>query len=318
MPKYKGPTSMISEAMEAHYKEKQEGRYARDRGIFWPSSASIRFTNKHGEVEVAGKCIRQEYWDIKQRKVTNKTNARSIRIWEYGKNIEAVEIKAAKIAGLHVEDGTPFTHEFGNGLSVRGRLDAIYEVNSIKFGLEYKSGYGNHFKRNLLGLGWDGKRMRSDPGEPRISNVLQTLLYLDHFRGELDVFFISYIDRGDGSNRDYKIEIDKKGHPVIDGKTDRRYTVHDIYERFEELQEYSDRDEVPPPDFDPYYSDERVEELRDRGDLTKRAYDLHHRWKDGKSGGRRAGYFMCNGYCPYEAACKRKILQDEKNARSNT
>jgi hypothetical protein len=329
MPKPSGPSSLISAALEKHNKERQESRTPREPLVFWPSEASVKFINSHGEEEVAGKCHRQQYWAIKGKKTTNKTNARSIRIWAYGNHVEAQEILGSKYADMHVSDGAKFEHLFGGaaGLMVRGKLDAVYHLSNVKFGMEYKSGYGPHFRRNQLGLGYDGKRMKSDPGEPRLSNVLQVMLYLDHFKDgvvstsngqytqdPLKVFFLTYVDRGDGAFRDYKITLNSLGHPVVDGQVDSRTTVSAIYERFEELQGYLDRSELPPPDFIPYYSDERVETLYARGGLTKKAYELHQKWKAGKKTGRRAGFWSCNGYCPYETACKRKIREDAKNA----
>ena len=310
----KGLTAIIEAAMEEEQERKDSTPYPRGSGVFWPSSSSVSFTNEFGEEEIAGKCMRSEYWSILGEPSTNKTNARSMRIWNYGNNVEDCELKGAKLAGIHRSDGTSFVHELTSGLRVRGRVDGIYEIQGTTVGVEYKSGYGPWFRRNQLGLGYDGRVMKSDPGKPRESNVLQTMLYLDHFK-HIKVFVLIYLDRGDGAWREYKVRLDEEGHATIEGAVDDRFTVGDIYKRFEELQVYVDKKEVPPPDFEPFYSDERVEVLRERETLTKKAYELHQKFKNKKRGGKRAGYFLCNGYCPYEKLCKNLILKDEKKLK---
>jgi len=308
-------TKLIDSAIELENEKKQESRTPRKPDVFWPSSASVVFTNEYGEQEVHGKCLRSEYWSCKGEKTTNKTTAYSLRIWSGGNRVEDFEIKGAKTAGIHVDDDVPFEHVLPNGNKVRGKLDAIYNVQSEDVGIEYKTGYGNWFKRLQMGIGSNNTKLKITKyfkPAPKEANVLQVMLYLDHFKERLKRFFLIYLDRGDGSNHEFEMTLDTEGYPVIDGEVDKKYSVQNIYTRFDELKLYLDSDQVPPPDFEAMMSDERVEELHAAKRLSKKAYDGHQRWKNDEQGGRRASYFMCGGYCPYELKCKALIREELK------
>lgn len=322
-------TLAISKAVEEAHAKKQKARRdksPRNKNSFWPSSASVKFINEFGEKEVLGSCLRSQYWSFMNEPETNPANARTLRIWHYGNAIEDFEIEGAKEAGILESTQDKFKHKIPTeefDIEISGKVDGIYEYNGQRVGIEYKSGYGPYFRKQQLGISWDGSQLKREKQAdgtmkdfrpyPKDSNLLQVMIYLDHY--SLDQFILIYLDRGDGAHREFEVRLDENGYAIVDGEKDSRFNIHDIYDRFIELRRYIRDKQLPPPDFEVWYNKERVEELLEQGRISNKAAEGHSNWSQGKDwmkNSRRAGYFLCNGYCPYEKKCKALVSQEMK------
>lgn len=312
-------TPILDKAIEAKELANSKSRKPRAHNRFWPSSSSVAYVDKFGEIKVEGKCLRSEYWSILGEPITNPTNARSLRIMAAGKRMEDFEIESATEAGILVDTQRKFEHKLPSGAIISGSLDGVMKLDGKEVAVEYKSGYGVWFRKDQLGLGTDGKRLVRFTPSPKMVHVLQVLLYLDHYRGQIDDFRLIYLDRGDGENFEYSISLDEEGHGVIGRASSEAtdltpFTIHDIYARFEELAGYLTRGEVPPPDYLVIYTEALVDKLKSRdwwdGGMTNKALASHQRWRSGEPGGRRAGHYLCNGYCPFESKCKALVNKE--------
>jgi len=257
----------LNEALEK--KNSEEVRRPREKHKYYPSSASVRVDGK-----VEGACARKEYWQITLEPSSNPPAAKNLRIMASGKRAEEAENENAKAAGILVDEQTKFQHIIPpNGLRshivVSGALDGIYELDGKKVIVEWKSVYGDWSQTHILGVNKWGKPSTELP-YPRIEHLLQSMLYLDHYKGEMDTLYLVYIDRGNGLMREFIITLNASGTAHIssgDDLGDTRFTVADIYARFIELDGYIQRKELPARDFN----------------------DSH---------------FMCASFCPFRDRCK--------------
>jgi hypothetical protein len=221
-------------------------------------------------------------------------NSRSELIFAMGHAVESIVVEQWKQMGLWVDNNVKFTTD-RLGFPLKGELDAILREppDGRLYGIECKSFSGYFGTTEIMGN-------KKHPGAPKINQLLQTLVYTYIFKEELYCFRMVYMARDEPENhRTFKIELANEGdlhYPVIDGEINRAFTVEDIFSRYRLLQEYLDRDELPPRDYEDIYPDSKVEYLTSLGKVSKTARDDHFKGK------KPCGDWQCR-YCDVRHHC---------------
>lgn len=278
----------------------QEENDPRDRHRYWPSEASIAYTDEHGVRRILGKCIRAVAYSALGVQRTDAIDARGLRIMHMGKIIEACEQQWAKDAGLWWGSNVKFRHRVGH-MTISGEVDMfIRRPDGTIEGIEFKSGYGYFFESEIFG---NTRKF----GYPKPDHLMQVVLYLDHY-DQVETFGIVYVNRGDLSRAEHRVSLvqqengDKTIRVITRAKdkvndiVDERFTVNSIYQRFMELDNYLNDDTIPPRDYSIQWDNATIEREWGFKNISKSKYD---KWKSRKQ---PIGDWMCR-YCSYVNLC---------------
>lgn len=262
---------------------------------FYPSEASVEAFDEHGDRVVHGGCLRASYFRLSGEFEGLPYDARSEFIFMQGKAVEDMLVSLWKEMGIWVDNNIKFVDHENN---ISGEIDAILAEppNGQLYGVEVKSFYGYNAEKQILG----GKR---DPGFPKMSQLLQTLVYLNHFEKRLPYFRMVYFARDSVKRRTFKVELHHEGdikYPKVEGEILRQFSVNDILDRYRLLRQHLDRKEIPPNDFELHYPDAKIEDFHKKGKVAKTKYE---KWKKGKLAyHERIGDWQCS-YCRFKDVC---------------
>lgn len=262
---------------------------------FYPSEASVEYYDEHGDKVVEGGCLRASYFRLSGEFEGTPFDARTEFIFMQGKKVEDMLIDVWKEMGIWVDNNVKFVDKEHN---ISGEIDALLvePPDGTIYGVEVKSFYGYFAEKEIFGN-------KSTLGKPKISQLLQTLIYLYHFRDRIPYFRMVYFGRDSVKRRTFKIELEQEGetfYPKIDGVVWRSFSVNDIYARYEKLQEHVDNKIIPPNDYELMYSDAKIEDFYKKGKIAKTKYE---KWKNGKLGPNEViGDWQCS-YCRYKNEC---------------
>jgi Holliday junction resolvase-like predicted endonuclease len=215
-------------------------------------------------------------------------------IFALGNAVEQILVEQWKQMGIWVANNVKFYDKERN---ISGEVDVILR-NPETGGLvvaEVKSLYGYHAVRDVV------KGTRKIVPRPKTSQLLQAVIYADYFKDTVECVKMVYYARDSAARREYDITLVQSGetgrhHPCIDGQVDDRFTLEDIYDRYEELREHLENGVLPPRDYEKEFSPEKIEQFRKLGDVSKTAYE---EWKKGKS---VPGDWQCR-YCNFSSIC---------------
>jgi Holliday junction resolvase-like predicted endonuclease len=265
--------------------------------FFYPSEASVAWTDKHGVERKAGACLRSCYFRRKDGFVAGPNSAYTEWVFALGKKVEEILVEQWKRMGIWVANNVKFFDPI-HGIS--GEMDVILQdpATNELVAVEVKSLYGYYAVRNVI------NGTRTVTPAPKTSQLLQTLLYVDFLKDHnISYAKLVYYARDSAARREFDISLIEDGttgekRPCIDGVADPRFTMNDIYSRYELLQEYLDNDVVPLPDYELAWSEEKIEERKKIGDVTKSAYE---KWQKGKE---QIGDWNCKPqWCPFSKYC---------------
>ena len=266
------------------------------RGTFWPSEASAKFRNEYGEDEVVGKCLRAVYYRLTGVRETNPPSGKSQVIFLLGKKIEDTLVEMWKQAGIWDNNSVRFEDKDRN---ISGEFDCILRnpADNRKFIVEAKSTWGYQQEKNLLGY-HEGRGARKVwvPGRPKDENLLQASIYCDQTRGVLDGTKLFYVMRDNCAMMEFNVTVDDNGTINVNGIPERRFNMANIYGRYALLATMLREERLPDKEFEHTYTDERVEILNQRGELSKTAYEAH------TSGKELCGAWQCK-YCQFMDHC---------------
>jgi hypothetical protein len=284
----------LFEAMDRHM-TRPRFRAARSK-FFYPSEASVVYTDGHGDRKVDGKCLRAAYFRLSGDFQGADHNARTQYIFGQGNSVEKSLIQIWKEMGVWIDNSVKF-YDYENNIS--GELDAILAQppDGKLYGVEVKSFYGYHSEKEILGN-------KYQKGFPKMGQLLQTLVYLNHFRNKgLEFFRMVYFDRGGCQRRTFKIELHEEGenlYPKVEGEVIRSFTVNDILARYSELAHHLEMGTIPPADFELQYSDAKIHDYARKGKVAKTKYE---KFKSGKLKlHEKIGDWECS-YCQYKETC---------------
>ena len=266
---------------------------SKGRGTFWASEASCKFTNDFNEQETVGKCHRASYYRIAGVKPTNPPSAQSQVIFLLGNLVEDQLVEMWKQMGIWENNSVRWEDRPRN---LSGEFDVILREGDRKYGAECKSFYGYYANKKILGH-WEGRgaNKRYVRGAPKDEHLMQAAIYADQTRGDLEGFKLFYCSRDENAMKEFNVTIGPNRELLIDGQPNR-YNIDQVYARYRTLEEHISNGTIPPKDYTWKLTDERVEQLFARGDLSKSVYEAH------TSGKEKASDFHCN-YCDFKDYC---------------
>jgi len=262
---------------------------------FYPSEASVSWTDQHGIERTAGACLRQVWYRLTGTGDPSKTSPYSEWIFALGKAVEQILVEQYKQMGILVGNNIKFYDAKRN---ISGELDVVLcdpKTNEL-FGVEVKSFYGYNAKKEICGN-------TKVTGSPKTSQLLQTLIYVDLCKDLkiLDYFKLVYYSRDAADRKEFDVTVvDDNGltRPVIDGTVDYRFTMEDVYTRYRTLKSHLENNIVPPRDYAIAFSPEKVELLNKIGEISKTAM-LEYKRNPAKN---PVGDWNCR-YCSYAQHC---------------
>ena len=302
---------------------------ARRLPTFYPSSASAQLADG----EIIGGCWRSDWYRVNGVEPSNKPDFYLQMIFELGHAVEATVVKAMKNAGIFESNNTKF---YDPDLNVSGELDVVGRYrrkdSSIGYyGVEVKSVYGIGATMTITGR---SRAWRGQPAfrpKPKDQNLMQTMIYTDQFNPErgdqfaLEGFKILYLPRDkpvDGRSYDVTLvtlqdlsgsllarhkEDMKPSHKYAlietegyDSYVETRFSIQDIYSRFQQQKEIFAGEAPPPRPYKKFYDDDEVERLYSLGKISKSAYTD---WENKK---KKPGHFLCQSYCNYRDHCYKR------------
>ena len=300
----------------------------------WPSSATVEVEGK-----IIGKCRRQNFFryakdnyafsdkyehlkDIYEL-VTSNTIPTSVYmqwIWRAGELYEQYCIDLAKESGVYIaEQVNIYIPDF----NVSGKIDliAINPETSKYHIIEVKSVYG--FNANSV-LGTDARRRDGSLGTPRESHLMQIGLYQSWYANTNPDFaegLLVYGARDTGKYGEFlvTVELDEEdgkhyihyepNTPFIGPKVNTGMSIENILINYKLVEDALISKEVPDRDYDLLYSQERIEEMYQNGELGKTDKTQHEKRKqqilDGKKRVVKAvekGDWQCR-LCEYRNIC---------------
>lgn len=300
----------------------------------WPSSATGTKTTG-----LTGKCKRQaffryatdsylfydnlsDYEKFYNHVVENKlpTSTYSQWIFRQGDLYEDHCINLAKEAGVFIDTQI---NVYIPRYNVSGKIDLIVinPETSQYHVVEVKSVYG--FNANSV-LGTDAQHKRGLMGEPRESHLMQLGIYQWWFANNNENFgpgLLVYGSRDTGRHGEYYVTVEKNEEdgleyiyyqgiaPVITQKVNSGISLKSIMENYASIITALENREIPERGFDLLYSQDKIKELYDAGELSKADTAQYEKRKkqleEGKSRVVKAvekGDWQCR-LCEYKEIC---------------
>jgi len=302
----------------------------REQNIGWPSEALCSL----GPFNV-GECGRALFYKIIGVPQSGSMSPRVRKICDAGLMYEDKVIQTFKNSSYYVSDQTRIQYimpNTTNNVQLSGKLDVIIQ-DGIKKGIEVKTVSG----WKAMGIFGTDKKLPL----PTPDNLMQAMLYKHKAMNEevdghvIDEIYLMYINREDGCEMYFKIDINAAGYPIITpinmaGITlgvpielagcssyaqlteystratneasrlaDIRININDVFGRFDSAFSHARAGMLPAKDYSIVYSKEELDRQYHCGRISKIKYNKHVK-------GEEVGDFKC-AYCNY----KNKCLEDE-------
>lgn len=283
------------EATDAHISRPRFGNEP-PSGHFYPSEASVKLIDEHGDTVTEGGCLRSAYFRLHGGYKGLPTEARTEYIFLQGKIIEQSLIEMWKEMGLWVANNIKFLDK-ENGIS--GELDVVlFEPETQEnYIVEVKTFYGYHAEKELFGN-------YKEKGFPKMSQLLQTLVYINYWRDKgLKFARLVYFARDSVKRRTFKVELEKEGntlYPKIDGVVLREFSMDDVLARYKTLKDHIQNNTIPPNDYELQFSDAKIEDFYKKGKIAKTKYEDFKKKKLNKN--EHIGNWNCS-YCKWKEVC---------------
>lgn len=262
---------------------------------FYPSEASARWIDQHGITRVAGTCLRQSWYRLSGKFKPSDKDPYGQWIFALGKHVEEILVEQWKQMGIWVANNVRFKDTERN---ISGEIDVVLvePATGEKFCVEVKSFYGYQATRDICGN-------KSVTPRPKTSQLLQALIYVDQGlkHGTWNYVKMVYYARDSAARNEFDITLVEDGEhlrPAVNGVIDYRFTMEDIYDRYEELRAAHEADVEPPRDFDISWDAEKVNKRKALGEVSKTAYEKYV--KSPKK--YPVGDWQCR-YCGYKEHC---------------
>jgi hypothetical protein len=262
---------------------------------FYPSEASVQVHDEHGDLITHGGCLRASYFRVSGAFTGTPYEARTEYIFAQGKIIEQWLIDRWKEMGIWVGNNIKFLDREHN---ISGELDVILAEppSGQLYGAEVKTFYGYMAEKEIFG----DKRTK---GFPKMSQLLQTLIYVNHFEEKLPYFRMLYFGRDSVKRCSFKVELHHEGnikYPKVEGIVLKQFSMNDVLDRYKLLQTHIANNTIPPNDYELQYPSHKIEDFFKKGKVAKTKYEA---WKKGSlKRYETVGDWQCN-YCRYKNEC---------------
>jgi len=264
--------------------------YKRDPNRVRPTEASVKIDGI-----VYGSCLRSSWYSLKHFK-PRPPDARALRVMEVGKALEQLEAERCRRMGILVEK--PLDFKVPNPLEpnqiISGRKDFYVHVDGHDYVVEYKTGSGYPFEKNVI-----------KGGKSTIDHVLQISLYL-HF-GDIKRGLLVYLDRGYSHYKEFLIYVDNDGH-IYQNNKGIGIKVDDILMRYKELYQYVTKGILPPRDYIPFYTYDMATAVKEGLQHGRISKSMVTKWEKGKA---PLMDWHCR-YCPFIQYCIFDVKNQEE------
>ncbi len=266
----------------------------RDRSHFYPSEASVKYYDEHGDLTVAGTCQRAAYFRIVGGYEKAPFDAYTEWIFKMGNEVEKMLTNTFKEMGIWVDNSVRFYDEENN---ISGELDVLLrEPNGVIYPAEIKSAYGYFAEKEIFGN-------KSQEGKPKLGQLLQLLVYLNYFKDDFSYGRMIYFFRDSTKRKTFKVGLEYEGniiYPKVDDKVMRSFTINDMLNRYKELGEFVDTKTVPPKDYQLQYPPNQIKDFYAKKKISKTKFA---NWQNGKlKPYEYVGDWQCN-FCRYKKSC---------------
>jgi Holliday junction resolvase-like predicted endonuclease len=208
-----------------------------------------------------------------------------------GKSVEVTIVEYLKCMGIWRGNNVKF---YDHVFNIAGEVDVFVELNKELVLVELKTGYGEYFDKDVLGVSYKKKIAM---GYPKIEHIIQTAPYLEKYKHIVKELHLLYYNRGSFLfPNEFVLTLTKDGVVCVDGKPSI-VNLRLIRERILELEDYIEQGKLPPRDYELKYTPERAKILLDSKRKTE--YWYGQCWKKGKG---ICGDFQCS-YCDYKSKC---------------
>lgn len=266
----------------------------------YASDASIK-----SEGKTTGACLRAGYFRRTRIPPTDYPGPALKMRQLLGEMVESTYIDCCKRAGIFENEQVSF---YDPQFNISGRVDAIIRPpgTSTPLVLEVKSYYSYQAAKEIQGTA-------SEPGKPKIQNLMQIALYLWLFRATVPGGKLYYLARDSGHESVFNVELvelemnGQKVHQVYVGlennPTDYAgFLIEEMLLRFQELNQAVENKNLPIRDYKLFYNDKEIERYAADGEISQAAYK---RWK--KNNSDRPGDFSCS-YCSWRTKCWSDVI----------
>jgi len=256
----------------------------------YPSSLSIKYINSYGETEIIGGCNRHNFYRRRGDTKTDKGELNNILVMDAGKAIEEIIVDYFKRMGIWRGNNVKFYDRFYN---VAGEVDVFIELNNELVMVELKTGYGEYFDKEVLGISYSKK---ITAGYPKIEHLIQVAPYLEKYRAIIKKLHLIYFNRGSFLYSNEFIITLQNDVIYVDNKPSI-VSLRLIRERILELEDTIEEGKLPHRDYELKYDKEKAEKFV----ATKRRteYWYNNKWKKSKG---ICGDWNCF-YCDYKSKC---------------
>lgn len=293
------------------------------RNSLYPSEASaIAIDPITKKAQVLGGCARKVWYRTMKFEESNPPSVKSLYTFAFGNVIEAFICDLIKQAGIYNNKSVKF---WDRSSYVSGEIDIIadYPLENDKYVfIEVKSTWGGQIvngyeagaaKRLFLHYEGRGKERALIQPVPKDNNLLQLVTYLYIHKDDPNLLGgkLVYFLRDNCNKTEFDVVLvpeDGKYRVSVNGEIDYSYYAEDIFVRYNDMLQKikadiaavhsgTDRRNLTPPerDFSLVYTDDQVEDLYERGKISKTAYNNHY-------SGKSIGDFQCS-YCSYKNLC---------------
>lgn len=263
----------------------------------WPSQASAQ-----SEAGVVGSCLRSSFYEKVGVKETNPVSPAVTLMGYMGMQIENGLIEMIKNMGLWENNNVKWQ---AKGLS--GEVDVICRDDGRKWIVECKSCSGYHSNKEVFGyMSGRAANKRWVPGKPKDKHLMQAAIYADIAKGTCDGALVIYISRDEAKMQEFLITIADDGRILIDGYPESRFTMHDIYARYELLKNAIDSNALPLPEYKHTYEDVEVDGMFGAKEVSSAVREAH------MDGSKPHMDKECL-YCKFRNVC----VKDGPNAKEN-
>lgn len=275
----------------------------------WPTEASVQYSIDGIKI-TEGACARAVYYRLIGTKPDSDKDPRMHWIYLVGKNWEDDCNELSALAGILSGKSLRFRNE-KTKLPISGEMDSVCSFRDqngkeIKYVIDYKTTGGSYESiSSLLG------NSKKNPF-PKVSNLLQLMIYLDYDPENLKLGKLVYLIRDSLQRTEFSIQLDdsEARNAIVKGaiyerediltakpKVYLQYSMKEIYRRFDYIAEHYFANQLPEREFQLIYTKERAEELWSLGKIAKGSYE---KVISGKA--HEAGDFQCR-YCPFKNTC---------------
>lgn len=230
---------------------------SRKYSSFYPSSARIEYTCPDtGLVEVAGTCMRQQWYTLKGYPTPEADNPRFNRIRELGDIIHEMFFRDAMHAKIHEAHEVQFYIEEEN---ISGRIDLMVKdpINNDRIIIEIKT-IGGYYK--CKGPIFSTK---DTPLAPILEHLLQVLVYAHHYRKHgVEKYVLLYCNRENMEYTTHNITFDDDDVIRItndDGSFRMEHiTIEGVLNSYRELDNHLKNDTLPDRDYTLAWQNDKI------------------------------------------------------------